>query len=58
MVDTYTIGCIRLVKCLHSQRAAGGRLADYMREQIDRAIKSVNQEWDTERRRALSRTRP
>jgi hypothetical protein len=43
--DIYGQGCVRLVRLLKAERAAQGRLADYLREEIDQAILEVNAEF-------------
>ena len=40
------MGCIRLMKMLRTEGAGQNRLYDYLQEQIQDAIRQVNEEFD------------
>ena len=43
--DVYGRGCLRLMRLLKAQGAAGGHLVEYLQESIDLAITEINEEW-------------
>ena len=45
LTDIYGSSCIRLMRMLKDEKAAQGKLADYLRGELDAAILKVNKEF-------------
>jgi site-specific recombinase XerD len=46
LTEIYSTGCNRLMKLLRAGKADRGRLTAYLKEQIESAIREVNEEWN------------